>query len=40
LRGGEPARNVPRALRDHGQEVLRLTPLAGDLFELVVRKRR
>ena len=40
LRGGEPAHNVPRAVRDHGHEVLRLTPLAGDLFELVVRKRR
>jgi TusA-related sulfurtransferase len=40
LRGGEPVRNVPRAVRDHGHEVLRLTPLEGDLFELVVRKRR
>ena len=40
LRDGEPRHNVPRAVSDHGHEVLSLAPLAGDLFELVVRKRR
>jgi tRNA 2-thiouridine synthesizing protein A len=40
LRDGEPRHNVPRAVKDHGHEVLRLAPLAGDLFELVVRKAR
>jgi tRNA 2-thiouridine synthesizing protein A len=40
LRDGEPRHNVPRAVRDHGQEVVSLEPLAGDLYRLVVRKRR
>lgn len=40
LRDGEPRHNVPRALRDHGHQVLRLDPLAGGLYELVVRKAR
>ncbi len=42
LRDGEPRRNVPRAVRDHGHEVLRLAPHAegGDLYELLVRKAR
>jgi tRNA 2-thiouridine synthesizing protein A len=40
LRDGEPRQNVPRAVRDHGHEILGLRPLEGDLFELVVRKRR
>ena len=43
LKGGEPLHNVPRAVRDHGQEVVRLEPLAGGdqgLFELAVRKCR
>lgn len=40
LRGEEPERNVPRAVKDHGHEVVRLTPLDDGLVELVVRKRR
>jgi tRNA 2-thiouridine synthesizing protein A len=40
LRDGEPRRNVPRALRDHGQEVLGVTPLEGGLFLLRVRRTR
>jgi TusA-related sulfurtransferase len=40
LRDGEPRHNVPRAVRDHGHEILSLAPLGGDLYELVVRKRR
>jgi tRNA 2-thiouridine synthesizing protein A len=40
LRDGEPRHNVPRALRDHGHEILSLRRLDGELFELVVRKRR
>ena len=40
LRGGEPLENVPRALLDHGQEILSRRSLGGDLWELVVRRRR
>jgi tRNA 2-thiouridine synthesizing protein A len=40
LRGGEPSQNVPRAVRDHGHEIVSLAPLDGDLFELRVRRRR
>jgi tRNA 2-thiouridine synthesizing protein A len=40
LRDGEPRHNVPRAIKDHGQEILSLRQLEGDLYELVVRKRR
>jgi tRNA 2-thiouridine synthesizing protein A len=40
LRDGEPRHNVPRAVRDHGHEILDLRPLEAGLFELVVRKRR
>lgn len=39
LRGSEPVDNVPRAVRDHGHEVLRLTPMGGDIYELVIRRR-
>ena len=38
LRGGEPLDNVPRAVREHGHEVLRLGPIGEDLFELVIRR--
>ncbi len=38
LRGGEPLDNVPRALKDHGHEILRLAPAEGNVHELVVRK--
>ena len=40
LRDGEPGHNVPRALRDHGHEILSLQRLDAELFELVVRKLR
>ena len=39
LRDGEARHNVPRAVRDHGHEVLRLERFEGDIFELVVRKK-
>jgi len=39
LRGSEPADNVPRAVRDHGHEVLSLTPMGSDIYELVIRRR-
>ena len=39
LRDGEPRHNVPRAVRDHGHEVLSLEPVGSDLYELVVRKK-
>lgn len=38
LRGGEPLDNVPRAVRDHGHEVLSLDAIDGDLYELVIRR--
>ena len=40
LRDGEPRHNVPRAVRDHGHEILSLSPVDGNLFELRIRKRR
>lgn len=40
LRDGEPRHNIPRAVRDHGHEILSLQPIENDLFELVIRKRR
>ena len=40
LRDGEPRQNVPRAVREHGHEIVALQPLADGLFELVVRKAR
>jgi TusA-related sulfurtransferase len=40
LRDGEPRHNVPRAIKDHGHEILGLAPLENGLFELRVRKRR
>ena len=40
LRDGEPRHNVPRAVRDHGHEIIALTPLPDGLYELKVRKRR
>ena len=40
LRDGEPRHNVPRAVRDHGHEIISLEPLTGGEFALVVRKRR
>jgi tRNA 2-thiouridine synthesizing protein A len=39
LRAGEPVENVPRAVADHGHEVLALQPLGADIFELLIRKR-
>lgn len=39
LRGSEPADNVPRAVRDHGHEVLALEKIGEDLYELRIRRR-
>ncbi len=39
LREGEPLVNVPRAVRDHGHEILSLDRRDGEVFELVIRKR-
>jgi TusA-related sulfurtransferase len=38
LRGGEPLDNVPRAVRDHGHELLSLRGIGEDLYELLVRR--
>lgn len=40
LRDGEPRHNVPRAVRDHGHEIISLARLNDDLFDLRVRKTR
>jgi hypothetical protein len=40
LRGAEPARNVPRSLRDHGQRVLETREVDAGCTEVVVRKER
>lgn len=39
LRDGEAIDNVPRAVADHGHEVLSLERVEGDVFELVIRRR-
>jgi TusA-related sulfurtransferase len=39
LRGAEPVDNVPRAVRDHGHEVLSLDPMGNDLYQLVIRRK-
>ncbi len=40
LKGAEPLENVPRSVREHGHEVLSLTPDAnGDSYTLSIRKR-
>lgn len=39
LRNGEPLENVPRALVDHGHEILRLEALDERVWLLEVRKR-
>jgi TusA-related sulfurtransferase len=38
LRGAEPAQNVPRSLRDHGQRVLETRAVDAGCTEVVVRK--
>lgn len=38
LRDGEPLANVPRALLDHGHEILRMEPLGQSLWLIEVRK--
>ena len=38
LREGEPLVNVPRAVTDHGHQILSLERLSGDIFELVIVK--
>lgn len=40
LRDGEPRHNVPRAVKDHGHEVISLEPAGPGRYRLVVRKRR
>ncbi len=39
LRDGEPLANVPRALADHGHEILRLEAVGDAVWTLEVRKR-
>lgn len=40
LKGAEPLENVPRSVREHGHEVVSLTPDAnGESYTLSVRKR-
>lgn len=38
LNEGDPMRNVPRTLKDHGHTVLKVTPLDGGRFRLLVRR--
>lgn len=38
LRDGEALTNVPRAVADHGHEVLSVRSVAGAISELVIRK--
>ncbi|MBS1325784.1 MAG: sulfurtransferase TusA family protein [Clostridium sp.] len=38
LNEGEPMQNVPRSLKDDGQQVLRLAPSDEETFDLYVKK--
>lgn len=38
LNGGEPVQNVPRSLKEEGQEILKLEDNGDGTFELYVRK--
>ena len=38
LNEGEPMQNVPRSLKDDGQQVLRLAPSVEGTFDLYVKK--
>lgn len=38
MRTGEPARNIPRSLRDEGHEVLSTGDIGSDLYRVVVRR--
>lgn len=38
LNEGEPMKNVPRSLKDDGQQVLRLAPSDEGTFDLYVKK--
>jgi TusA-related sulfurtransferase len=38
LREGEPLINVPRAVEDHGHEILSIEPQGEGVFELVIRR--
>lgn len=40
LRGGEPLHNVPRAMLDHGHEILANEQAGQDLHKIIVKKRR
>ncbi|MFO1038219.1 MAG: sulfurtransferase TusA family protein [Geminicoccaceae bacterium] len=37
---GEPRQNVPRAVRDHGQEIVAMEPSGPGEFTLLIRKKR
>ncbi|MCB2056124.1 MAG: sulfurtransferase TusA family protein [Geminicoccaceae bacterium] len=37
LRGDEPAANVPRAVRDHGHEILEMRPMDDGRCRLLIR---
>lgn len=39
LRDGEPRVNVPRALADHGHEVLAVEPLDQSTWQVLVKKK-
>ena len=38
LREGEPTVNVPRAIEDHGHEILEFGEVEDGVFELAIRK--
>ena len=38
LSGGDPLENVPRAIWEHGYEVISLEPENSDTYKLVIKK--
>lgn len=39
LKGAEPLENVPRSARQHGHDVLSITPAADDVHIILIRKQ-
>jgi len=38
LSGGDPLENVPRAIWEHGYEVISLEPESDDIYKLIIKK--
>ncbi len=39
LKKGEPLENVPKTVREFGHDVLDITPVQDDIYEVVIQKK-